>query len=129
MDTDRAYVVHNHDGMDEVGLDGATQVHEVCGSALVRRYPVEAEHFGLDRAETGAVRGGDPAENAEIALRILDGERMPGRDVVVANAALGILVAGKAASLMDAAASAAESIDSGRARTTLNRLVEFTQQA
>ncbi len=61
-------------------------------------------------------------------MRILDGEPVPGRDIVLANAALGIHVAGKAGDFKEATNVAAESIDSGRARQTLKNLIEFTQR-
>lgn len=64
-----------------------------------------------------------------IAQRILEGHHEPGRDVVIANAALGLHVAGKAGNLKDASMMAAESIDSGRAKRVLHRLVEFTNQS
>jgi len=126
MDAGRAYVVHGADGMDEVNLEGKTHVHEVRGTAALQRYPIEAKNFGLRKPIRGAARGGDPAENAAIARSILDGERVPGRDVVIANAALGIRVAGRATDFMDAARQAEEAIDSGRAKSVLKRLVEFS---
>jgi len=126
MQAKKAYVVHGDDGMDEVSLDGSTHVHEVDGGGPVHQYPVEAEHIGLRRSSRNASRGGDPQENASIARSILNGEPAPGRDLVIANAALGIHVAGKANDLKEAAIIARESIDSGRAKKVLKRLVEFS---
>jgi anthranilate phosphoribosyltransferase len=126
MDANRAYVVHGDDGMDEVSLECSTHVHEVEGTGPLHQYPVEAEHFGLNRVSRSASRGGDPQENASIARSILNGEPVPGRDVVIANAALGIHVAGKSRDLKEAAVIARESIDSGRAKNVLKRLVEFS---
>jgi len=128
METWRAYVLSGGDGMDEVSLDGETHIHDVRAAETVRRYPIDAGDFGLPRAVPGASRGGDPGENAAIAMNILNGEPVPGRDVVLANAALGIHVAGKAGDFKQATKFAAESIDSGRARRTLKNLVEFTQR-
>ncbi len=128
METQRAYVLNGVDGMDEVSLDGETHIHDVRAAEEVQRYPVDAGHFGLQRAVPGASRGGDPGENAAIAMSILNGEPVPGRDVVLANAALGIHVAGKAGDLKEATRLAEESIDSGRARQTLKNLIEFTQR-
>jgi anthranilate phosphoribosyltransferase len=76
-----------------------------------------------------AVRGGDPDTNARIALSILQAEPVPGRDIVLANAGMGIFVAGKAPDLTSGARLAAEAIDSGRALATLRALVEFTNRA
>jgi len=128
METQRAYVLNGSDGMDEVSLDGETHIHDVRGLKAVQRYPLDAEHFGLQPAVPGASRGGDAGENAAIAMSILNGEPVPGRDVVLANAALGIHVAGKARDLREATKMAEESIDSGRARSTLKNLVEFSQR-
>jgi len=75
-----------------------------------------------------AVQGGNAVENAGFARQILQKENHPARDFVVANAALGIYVAGKAATLKEGVARAAESIDSGRACDVLNNLVEYTNQ-
>ena len=128
METQRAYVLHGDDGMDEVSLDGETHIHDVRPEGAVQRYPVDAGHFGLRPAGPGATRGGDPNENAVIAMSILNGEPVPGRDIVLANAALGIHVAGRAGDLKEATRLAEESIDSGRARRTLKNLIEFTQR-
>jgi len=124
--TDRACVLHSDDGMDEVSVSGETTVFEVGSKSLKRKYNLGPGSFGLTARPVGAVRGGSADENAAIARRVLDNERGPYRDVVVANAALGIYVAGKATGLLDATAMAGESIDSGRAGDTLKRLVEFT---
>jgi len=129
MDSGRAYVVHSADGMDEVSVSGLTHVNEVAGDAPVREYSLSAGSFGLQQQGSEGAKGGDAGENAEITRRILEGGREPGRDVVVANAALGVYVAGKARSLKDASRMAAEAIDSGRAKQVLHRLVEFTNQA
>jgi anthranilate phosphoribosyltransferase len=129
MDSGRAYVIHSADGMDEVGLSGLTHVQEVAGDAPVREYALSAGSFGLDRQAPDGVKGGDAVQNAEITRRILEGNREPGRDVVIANAALGVYVAGKAGDLKEASLMAAEAIDSGRAKQALHRLVEFTNQA
>jgi anthranilate phosphoribosyltransferase len=126
--TDKSCVLHSEDGMDEVSVSGATTVFEVGSKSNMRKYSLAPGNFGLTERPVGAVRGGSADENAAIARRVLDKERGPYRDVVVANAALGIYVAGKAAGLMEASAMAGESIDSGRAGETLKRLVEHTNR-
>jgi len=128
LSTERACVVHSDSGMDEVAVSGETSVFEVSTDTPTRRYTVSAGTFGLSDSPGSSVLGGTPEENARIALRVLEQERGPHRDVVVANAAVGIYVAGKAGDLAEASSRAAESIDSGRAMQTLRRLVEFTNQ-
>jgi anthranilate phosphoribosyltransferase len=115
--------------MDEVTVSGETAVFEVSGAEGFLRYTVMPGRFGLETTPLDSLRGGGPEENARIARRILEGERGPARDIVLANAAFGLYVAGKAGALESAAILAAESIDSGRARTALRRLVEFTENA
>jgi len=128
LDTGRACVVHSENGMDEVSLSGETRVFEVAGNEPISSYAVAAESFGLTPANGTPMKGGDAKENAGIALSILGGERSSRRDVVVANAAFGIYVSGKTATLEEGARMAEESIDSGRALDTLERLIEFTHR-
>ncbi|MEW6512069.1 MAG: anthranilate phosphoribosyltransferase [Bacteroidota bacterium] len=128
LPTERACVIHSDDGMDEVSVSAGTTVFEVNGHSDVRSYSLEPGHFGLAGWPKGTVSGGTAEENAAIAMRVLKKERGPYRDVVVANAALGIHVAGKADTLMEASVTAEESIDSGRAMATLSKLVEETNR-
>jgi len=129
LDAERACVVHSTDGMDEVTLAGETEVCEVNGFDELLQYMVTPERFGLEATSLETIRGGGPEENARIARAILDGERGPSRDIVVANAAFGLYVAGKSPDLESGSLRAAEAIDSGAARQSLRRLVEFTERA
>jgi anthranilate phosphoribosyltransferase len=81
--------------------------------------------FGLSGSNVD-ISGGDSAENARLALEILQGATGPGRDVVVANAACGLVVGGKARSIAEGVDLAAESIDSGAALGKLEALRAFT---
>jgi anthranilate phosphoribosyltransferase len=128
LETDHTCVVHAENGMDEVTLSGGTRVFEINGDRRTRKYDVSAADFGLKDHPVEALRGGNSKENAEIALRVLHGEASPARDVVVANAAFGLYVAGKARDLMEGTVMAAESIDSGKALNKLKRLVEITNR-
>ena len=128
LSTERACVVHSDNGMDEVAVSGRTSVFEINASGPPRTYTVSAGTFGLQDHPASSVAGGTPEENAVIALRVLEKERGPYRDVVVANAAVGIYVAGKAKDLSEGSAKASESIDSGRALDTLRRLVEYSNR-
>ncbi len=128
LHTERACVVHAENGMDEVSLSCDTLVVDVAGERT-RTYRVGPAQFGLEDLNGASMKGGDGADNAREAIRILDGEKSPRRDVVVANAAFGIHVAGKATTLTEGALMAQESIDSGRAREVLRNLVDFTRRA
>jgi anthranilate phosphoribosyltransferase len=94
---------------------------------VVTRRVWEPEDFGVARAVIDAVRGGDVARNVEIAHAVLDGARGPHRDIVLANAAAALVAAGRAETLLEGVALAAESIDAGAAREKLQALVEFTR--
>lgn len=128
LDTHRACVVHSDDGMDEVSLSCNTAVFDVNGDRSVRSYVVSAEQFGLRNLNGASLKGGTSTENAATALRILNGEQSPQREVVIANAAFGIHISGKAATLEQGARMAEESIDSKRALHVLEHLVEFTNR-
>ncbi|HET8668557.1 MAG TPA: anthranilate phosphoribosyltransferase, partial [Terriglobales bacterium] len=121
----RALVVHGSDGLDEITITGTTRIAEVR-SGNVHTYEVEPEQFGLRRAPMADISGGDVAANAAIIRTILDGQHSPRRDVVLLNASAALVAAGRADSIMEAMPVAAQSIDSGAAKTKLQALVDFT---
>ncbi|HEV2493488.1 MAG TPA: anthranilate phosphoribosyltransferase [Terriglobia bacterium] len=123
--TRRAFVVAAWDGIDEISTTGRTQLSETHTGTVTTRH-VTPEDFGLPRASLEALRGGDPARNAELLRRVLEGEPGPHRNVVLANASAALVAAGKAPGFVEGVALAAEAIDSGGARRTLVALVEFT---
>ena len=127
----RALVVHGADGLDEISLSGETYVSELRDGA-VRNFSVTPEDFGLARAPLDAIRGGDAKENAEIMHKILGRSLLyrahgPQRDIVLANAAAVLVVAGRATDFLDGVRVAIESIDSGAAREKLERLIAFAK--
>ncbi len=125
----RAIVVHGVGGLDEASTVGRTVASEVRDGSL-SSYTIEPEDFGLARASANDLAGGDAAESARLAVALLDGrERGPKRDVVIANAACGIYVGGGAPTLRDAAASAARSVDSGKALEVLEAYVRSSQES
>ena len=128
LSSEKACVVHGEEGMDEVTIAGDTAVREVKGSGPIESYTVTAASFGLEPGMAAAVKGGTAEENAAIARTILERGMGPQRDVVVANAAMGLFVSGKAGNLKEAGRMAAESIDSGLAFKKLKQLVEFTNR-
>ncbi len=128
LSTDKTCVVHSHDGMDEVTLSGKTEVYEVEKKKPQRQYSVGPSNFNLPTQPLSALRGGTPSDNAIIARQVLSKQKGPACDVVVANAAFGIYVSGKAKSLEEGTAMATESIESGKAMEKLNKMVEFTNR-
>lgn len=123
-----ALVVHGEDGLDEITISGRTRVCELDGGAL-RRYTVGPEDFGFPRADLNGIRGSSPGENAALVRQVLSGARGPRRDVVLMNAAAAIVAGDLARTLPEAAAMAAEAIDSGRALEKLDRLVRASRGA
>jgi len=129
----RGLVVHGAGGLDELSLAAGNTAAEVgrsdTGAPAAVPRAIEAGALGLDPAPADALRGGDPARNAAILTAVLAGERGPRRDAVVLNGAAALWIAGKAATLEEGAALAAESIDSGAARAVLGRYVAVSNQA
>ena len=122
----RAMVVHSEDGLDELSLSAGTLVWEV-GEGAVRESRVTPEDAGLTLAPRAAVRGGEPAANAEAMRRVFTGQEGPMRDFVLLNTGAALVVAGLAGNLREGAALAARTIDDGRAIETLERYVRLTR--
>jgi anthranilate phosphoribosyltransferase len=126
LGTERAWVVHGSDGLDEVTLAGPTFVAE-AHEGRVKTFEIAPEDFGYEQTELAHLRGGDAEENARIIRAVLDGTRRDAaRSLVVANAAAALLVGGEAEDLRAAARLAEKSIDSGAALAKLEQLVKAT---
>ena len=128
LGTERAWVVHGEDGLDEVTLAGKTLVGEAAGGE-VRLFEIAPEDFGLERSPLEDLRGGDAEANASIIRAVLTGERRgAARALVVANAAAALHVGGAAGDLREAARLAGHSIDGGAALEKLEQLVGATNE-
>jgi anthranilate phosphoribosyltransferase len=122
LGSERVWVVHGRDGLDEITTTGETLV-AALEDGQVRRFSVTPEEAGLDRSRPEDLKGGEAEHNA-IALRaVLEGERTAYRDIAVLNAAAALLVAGRARDLREGAVQAQAAIGSGAARRVLERLV------
>ena len=117
----RAMVVYGHDGLDELTTTTTSTILELR-DGRVRSVEVDPASFGIPLADA-MPHGGDAKANAELARRILDGERGPHRDLVLLNAAAGIVTSGLADGLADGLELATTSLDEGRAGEVLGRLV------
>lgn len=113
-------VVHAENGLDEIAGDAPTHVVQF-DRHTVRRWTLIPGEYGI-AASLADLRGGDVATNARALLAILDGERSPRADVVCLNAALALVVAGKAGDLHDGLDRARRSIAGGAARAALDAL-------
>ncbi len=120
-----AWVVHGDGGLDELSTTGPSFVASIKGGNLTS-FEVTPEDAGLPRATLADLKGGDPAHNAARLRELLDGAKSPYRDIVLLNAAAAFIVAGRADTLKLGASLAAQEIDSGRARATLDKLVSVS---
>lgn len=129
LGTERAWVVHGSDGLDEITLAGKTFVAEASG-ANVRMFEIAPEDFGLKQSGLDSLRGGNAEANAAIIRDVLAGKRRDeARSLVVINAAAALNVGGAAADYSEGARLAAHSIDSGRAAGMLEELGRITNGA
>ncbi len=127
LGSERAFVVHGSDGLDEITITGPTHVAELR-NGTVEEYDLMPEDFGLATAPPESIHGGNAQENARIVRSVLSGERGPRRDVVLMNAAAALLVAGATKDMMWGVRMAEDVIDSGEALEKLERLVEITNR-
>lgn len=121
----RAMVVHGHDGLDEVTLCDTTTICEVNNGRL-NSFFLSPEQLGLKKCESKELVGGDPRENARIAVDILNGSQGPKRDVVVLNSALCLYMSYNQITLRECVKMAENLIDSGAARRQLNKFIELS---
>lgn len=127
-----AMVVHSLNGMDEISTAGQSRVWELKDGKITD-YKVAPEDFGLAAASAETLAGGTPRENAAILRAVLEGEKGPGRDAVLMNAAAGIAVSNRSKNrsglpaLKESAGIAGEAIDSGQALDKLQKLIKLSQ--
>ena len=122
LGSERAWVVHGADGIDEISTTGHTKVSEVRQGA-VHTFYVHPADFAVRKAVPADLAGGDAQTNADIVRRVLEGAGGAARDIVLLNAGAALFVAGRVSGVRDGIAMAASAIDSGRARDTLDAMV------
>ncbi len=126
LGTRHAYVVHGHDGLDEITLTGKTKVSELR-QGRVYTFDLDPEELGFACCRPEDLKGGSAEENAAITLSILGGAPGPKRDITLLNAAAAIYVAGKSRTIRDALGLARDAIDSGRAMQKLDALKQVSR--
>ncbi len=122
LGSERAWVVHGADGVDEISSTGYTKVSE-CREGTVNTFYVHPSEFGIRKATLADLQGDDAAANAAIARAVLSGERSPRRDIVLLNAGAALFVAGRTPDVRSGIALAGECIDTGRATELLGQVV------
>ncbi len=128
LGAEHVWVVHGHDGLDELTTTGSTDVAEVK-DGRIRVFEVTPADAGLPPAKLSELKGGDAATNAQAIRDVLSGRKGPFRDIVLLNAAAALIVGGRTETLTEGVAIAARSIDSGAAKTALDRLIAITNGA
>lgn len=126
LGSERAWVVHGADGIDEISTTGYTKVSE-CRDGAVKTFYLHPGDVGLQKAAPGALQGGSAAENAAIITSVLEGAPGAARDVVLLNAGAALFVAGRADSIREGMQQAASAIDAGSAKATLATLVALSR--
>lgn len=119
---ERGMVVYGQEKLDEISLSAPTTVCEFK-DGWMKNYTITPEEFGFERCSKADLVGGTPEENAAITLAILKGEKGHKRNAVLMNAGAALYIGGKAESMKDGIALAAEIIDSGKALETLNKII------
>ena len=112
LGSERVWVVHGADGLDEISTTGYTKVSE-GHDGTVRTFHVHPGDFGLKKTTLAAMAGGDARTNARILVEMLRGQPGPVRDIVLLNAGAGLFVAGRAGSVREGIALAAAAVDGG----------------
>ena len=126
LGSERALIVYGHDGLDELTTTTTSSVVELGEAGEIIRYDVDPVAFGLRVVKPAELTGGDAAANAGHARAVLAGDPGPHRDIVVLNAAAGLLAGGAAEDLHDGIELAAAAIDDGRAAAVLDQLVALS---
>jgi anthranilate phosphoribosyltransferase len=125
LGSERVWVVHGADGIDEISTTGYTKISEGRDGSVNTFYLHPAD-VGLPKASAAALKGASAHDNARIIERVLAGERGASRDVVLMNAGAALFIAGTASSVEDGILHASRAIDRGDARRTLDRMVSIS---
>jgi anthranilate phosphoribosyltransferase len=121
---ERGFVVHGSDGLDEITTTGSTAAFEVGGGKVVER-TFAPQDFGVEPADSAALKGGSKETNAAIARAVLGGAAGSHRDIALVNASAALVASGKASDFRAGMRIARESIDSGRAWKKVEDLARF----
>ncbi len=123
----KGMVVYGNEKLDEISMSAPTTVCEFKDGWL-KSYKIAPEDFGFERCTKEDLLGGDPQENAQITRDILNGAKGPKRNAVLMNAGAALVIAGKAKTIMEGIDLAAELIDSGKAKQTLEKMIEVSNR-
>ncbi|MCX7988787.1 MAG: anthranilate phosphoribosyltransferase [Thermodesulfovibrio sp.] len=119
-------IVHSEEGLDEISISGNTHLVRVKDGKISSTI-ISPEDFGLNRISIDKIKGGDKKKNAEMIVSMLEGKKDAVRDMVLINASLALIVAGKAKDFKEGVKMAEESIDSGSAYNKLEKLKKLSR--
>lgn len=123
----KAFVVHGMDGLDEITITTKTKVSELSNEKIKTFY-VEPKDFGIKQASLELIKGGSIKDNVRIVKDVLEGKNGPHQDVVLMNASSALVVGGIAKDFKEGVKLAKKSIESGKAKTKLENLIELTNK-
>ncbi len=127
LGVEKAFVVHGHDGMDEITTTDLTRVSELCDNTI-KSYDLDPLNYFEDYADPMDLKGGDIKENAAITRAILAGKKGPKQDIVLLNSGAGLVAANVAETIEQGITLARKAIDSGKALEKLELLAQFTRE-
>ncbi|MCH7733136.1 MAG: anthranilate phosphoribosyltransferase [Candidatus Marinimicrobia bacterium] len=122
LGSEEVMVIYGNDGLDELTITTTSSVSHLTNDGNISEMTINPQDYGFPLGSIEDLRGGSPDENAQIIEKILKGEKGPRRDVVVLNAAAGIMVGGKSTTMEEGIQLAKEAIDSGKALNVLQQL-------
>ncbi len=125
LGTEHIWVVHGSDGLDEITTTGPTFVSEVK-DGKVTEFTISPESYGIELTTIDSLRGGHPAENALALTGLLNGEHSDYRNIVRLNSGAALMIAGLTKDIPTGIDMATQSIDSGKAKAALDRLIEVS---
>lgn len=125
LGVDHVWLVHGHDGLDEITTTGPTFVTEVKGNAI-QELTISPESYGIEVTTLDSLRGGNPSDNAQALKDLLEGQQSEYRDIVRLNAGVALMLAGIAHDIPSGIDQATQAIDTSKARDTLTALVSAT---
>ena len=126
LGSNRAFIVHGHDGIDEISVTTTTRITELC-KGVIRTYEFDPLTLIEEYYQAEDIAGADPAFNADVIRRVLSGKKGAYRDITLINAGAAIAAGGKADSIEAGFELAQESVDTGKASDTLSKLIENTK--
>ncbi len=127
LGSEACMIVHGTDGMDEISTTAPTKITQLAAGA-VNSFQLTPEEVGIKRARTEELLVEGVEQSAKELKALLDGKPGPKRDIVILNAAAALIVAGKANQFAPAINIAAESVDSGAAKNSLEKLIKITNE-